>query len=260
MTSVPLPPEYIAARRVLLTALRALEAHLDALVLVGAQAVYLHTGNADLTVAPTTTDADIAIAPSRLADEPLLYEALRRADFVPGANPGTWHGCGSVAVDLMVPGSLSGNGGRRGARLSIHGNRVARRTPGLEPTIVDNEPHKLSPFEADDCGPVQVRVAGPAALLVTKLVKIEERRSTPARQKPKDGLDILRLLQVIDMPSVGENSVCCPSIPWPGRSPAKLSTRFETTGPGWMDPLHRLPRRPRRGYRTAMKSFGPRCS
>lgn len=36
-------PEYIAARRVLLDALTALEDHLDNLILVGAQAVYHHT-------------------------------------------------------------------------------------------------------------------------------------------------------------------------------------------------------------------------
>ncbi|HET6501973.1 MAG TPA: hypothetical protein VFG87_14540 [Amycolatopsis sp.] len=181
--------------------MNALEAHLDAIVLVGAQAVYLHTGDADLTVAPTTTDADIALSPGRLADAPLIEEALGRAGFTPGRNPGTWHGRGSVAIDLMVPEALSGAGGRRGARLPMHGNRVARRTLGLEPAIVDNEEHELSAF-GDESRGLLVRVAGPAALLVAKLIKIEERRATPARQKPKDGLDVLRLLRVIDMPAV----------------------------------------------------------
>jgi hypothetical protein len=101
-------PEYVAARRVLLDALAALDAHLDALVLVGAQAVYAHTGDADLAVAPTTTDADLALAPNRLSDEPLLEVALCSAGFTPGANPGTWRGRGDVAVDLMVPEALSG--------------------------------------------------------------------------------------------------------------------------------------------------------
>ena len=36
--------EYVIARRVLLDALTALRAHLDALVIVGAQAVYLDVG------------------------------------------------------------------------------------------------------------------------------------------------------------------------------------------------------------------------
>jgi hypothetical protein len=43
----------------LLDALVALEPHIDALVLVGAQAIYLHTGDADLAVAEYTTDADL---------------------------------------------------------------------------------------------------------------------------------------------------------------------------------------------------------
>jgi hypothetical protein len=43
----------------LLDALVALEPHIDALVLVGAQATYLHTGDADLAVAEYTTDADL---------------------------------------------------------------------------------------------------------------------------------------------------------------------------------------------------------
>jgi hypothetical protein len=50
-------PGYVAARRVLLNALFALEAHLDALVIAGAQAVYLHTGEVSpwLRSRPTPT-------------------------------------------------------------------------------------------------------------------------------------------------------------------------------------------------------------
>ena len=39
-------PQYVRARCVLLDAADALAAHLDSVVLVGAQAVYLHTGEA----------------------------------------------------------------------------------------------------------------------------------------------------------------------------------------------------------------------
>jgi len=49
---------YILARRVLLDALEALGPHRDAVVLVGAQAIYLRVGEADLAVAPFTTDRD----------------------------------------------------------------------------------------------------------------------------------------------------------------------------------------------------------
>ena len=72
-------PEYVAARRVLLDALEALGPHRKAVVLVGAQAIYLHVGEGDMAVAPFTTDGDLAINPSVLDDEPILAEALRAA-------------------------------------------------------------------------------------------------------------------------------------------------------------------------------------
>ena len=57
---------YALARRVLLDALDALGDQGDAVVLVGAQAIYLHTGDTDLAVAPFTTDGDVAINPENL--------------------------------------------------------------------------------------------------------------------------------------------------------------------------------------------------
>ena len=194
MSSIP-PPEYVLARSVLLDALEALGPHLDALVLVGAQAVYFHTGDAELIVAPTTTDADLALFPAKLVDAPLLEDALRAAGFELAANPGAWRGRFGVSVDLMVPEALSRGSSRRSAQLPIHGNRAARRTRGLEPALVDNELHEIVAFDVDDPRLVHLRVAGPAALLVAKVTKIEERRDTPARHQPKDGLDVLRLLQ-----------------------------------------------------------------
>ena len=72
-------PLYVLARKVLLDALSALESHLDALILVGAQAIYVHTGDADLALPEYTTDGDLAIAPEDLGDSPLLEDALRAA-------------------------------------------------------------------------------------------------------------------------------------------------------------------------------------
>jgi hypothetical protein len=46
---------------VLLDALEALAAHRDALVVVGAQAIYLHTGEADVALAEATKDSHLAI-------------------------------------------------------------------------------------------------------------------------------------------------------------------------------------------------------
>jgi hypothetical protein len=74
-------PEYARARRTLLDALDALAEHRDAIVLVGAQAIYVHTGDAELTVAEFTTDADVLVDPAELEDSPLLDEALTEHGF-----------------------------------------------------------------------------------------------------------------------------------------------------------------------------------
>lgn len=216
MTAAP-PLEYVLARSVLLDALQALGPHLDAVVLVGAQAVYLHTGDADLIVVPTTTDADLALVPEKLLDEPLLEDALRDAGFALGANPGAWRGRFGVAVDLMVPEALSGGSSRRSARLPVHGSRAARRTLGLEPALVDNEAHDIGSFEAADPRRVRLRVAGPAALIIAKVTKIEERRETPARHQPKDGLDVLRLLQSTPTETMAQRLVALARDPVAGR-------------------------------------------
>ena len=89
MTTNDLAPEYVAARRVLLDAAVALENHLDSLVLVGAQAVYHHTGSADLNVPLMTTDADFAVNTRELADAPEIGGVLRAAGFTPVRIPGT---------------------------------------------------------------------------------------------------------------------------------------------------------------------------
>ena len=188
--------EYVLARRVLLDVLDALGPHRDAVVLVGAQAVYLHTGDADLNVAPMTTDADIALAPDRLLDEPLLEKILLAAGFVAMPDPGSWRGTMGVAVDIMVPAALSP--GRRGARLGVHGTRVARRSAGLEPTLVDNVVMEIGPMDGARDRLYSIRVAGPAALTVAKILKIEERRNHAGRRQAKDGLDVLRLLQATE--------------------------------------------------------------
>ena len=72
---------YVLARRVLLDALEALGEHREATILVGAQAIYLHTGAADLAVAEYTTDADLALDPALLAQVPPLEQALEGAGF-----------------------------------------------------------------------------------------------------------------------------------------------------------------------------------
>lgn len=137
--------EYAAARSALLDALTALEPHLDAFVLVGAQAIYLRVGEADVAVPGSTTDGDLAIDLALLHDAPIIPEAMERAHFGlreerPGVKePGIWElGLDGPTVDLLVPRSLRPVG-RRGARLGIHGNQAAKTVPGLEGAFVDRD-------------------------------------------------------------------------------------------------------------------------
>lgn len=187
-------PLYVLAREVLLDALEALGPHRASLVLVGAQAIYLHTGDADLAVAPFTTDADVVVDPGALASHPILGDTLRAFGFAAGDQPGEWAKDG-VRVDLMVPEAVGG-GGRRGARLGPHGNQAARKARGLEGALADNDTHEIASFRPDGRR-FEVLVAGPAALLVSKLHKLSERLGEPGRLKDKDALDILRLLRGI---------------------------------------------------------------
>lgn len=198
MPGVP-DPIYVAARRALLDVLEALGAHRDALILVGAQAIYLHTGEADLVVAPFTKDGDLVIDPSRLSPNPRLEEAMRGADFELSSQPGIWLSSSSLAqIDLLVPEAVAGSGGRRGARLAGHDPRAARKVHGLEGALVDHAPRTLEALDPVDTRSVEANVAGPAALLVAKLHKLGERQEQPDRLVEKDALDVYRLLFAIE--------------------------------------------------------------
>lgn len=198
---------YVAARRVLLDGLEALDTHRQAAILVGAHAVYLRVGEGDLATTPATTDADLALNPNLLGGVPLLDESLAAAGFVPkigasGPIIGTWVAEQEVAgarvlvdLDLLVPEAVSGPG-TRAARLGAQGDRLARKAPGLELALVDNDEMKVGALDADPRS-FDVRVAGAAALLVSKVHKVGERLDDPKRNThiAKDALDILRLLR-----------------------------------------------------------------
>jgi hypothetical protein len=193
-----LDPLYVKARQALLDALEALGDHHNAVVLVGAQAIYLHVGEADLAVSPFTTDGDLAIDPRTIGDIPPLLESLQAAGFSLHRIPGSWKSTSDVEIDLMVPEQLAGPG-RRGADLGVHGREAARRAKGLEATLVDCSPMELSALDPQDERKVMIKVAGPTALLIAKLHKIGERveAGNLNRVKPKDALDVLRLLRGI---------------------------------------------------------------
>ena len=194
----PPDPLYVRARRVLLDALAALAPFRNAVILVGAQAIYLHTGDSGLAVAPYTTDADLALDPELLVPDPRLETVLRAAGFAPiETEVGRWVGSASGGtVDLMGPEAFGGPG-RRGARLGPHGNRAARKGRGLEAALVDKHWVSLTAFDVADQRRVDVWLAGSGALLVAKLHKLADRTEAPSRLADKDALDIYRLHQAI---------------------------------------------------------------
>ena len=49
------------ARSALLDALKALEDHADSVIVIGAQAIYLHTGRISVALAEATKDSDLAV-------------------------------------------------------------------------------------------------------------------------------------------------------------------------------------------------------
>lgn len=212
-------PQYVAARRVLLDALTGLAPQARAVILVGAQAIYLRTGSADLTltVAPFTTDGDLAVDPAELEDVPELESAMRKAglELLPQdggrVEPGMWYGTANVKgqviqvpIDLIVPDAVAGRG-TRAARLGVHGDRAARRAVGLEAALVDHGQMTITALEPDDHRSIATNVAGPAALFVAKLHKLHDRVASAKahRLEDKDAGDVIRLMQATSYEEVG---------------------------------------------------------
>jgi hypothetical protein len=210
-------PRYVEARRVLIDALEALAPHGRAFVVAGAQAVYLRTGDADLAIAPYTTDGDLALDPALLGDDPQLEAAMKSAGFdlslVDGhVEPGVWvtkarNGGNEflIPVDLIVPEGAARGGGRRGARLGIHGKRAARRAVGLEAALVDHSPMIVAALSPADSRSIEVEVAGSTALLIAKAHKLHDRvaASRADRIDDKDAADVVRLMQTTSATDVG---------------------------------------------------------
>jgi hypothetical protein len=199
----------------LLDALEALGAHREAIIVVGAQAIYMYTGEIELAVAELTIDADLTIDPTMLQQTPAIESAMATAGFDRGARVGAWATTRNVdgvqtivEIDLMVPEALSG-GGRRAARLPGHAKEVARKARGLEACLIDKRVVTISALNRADGRTFTVAVAGPAALLVAKLHKIGERASERQQRRldDKDALDVLRLLRAADPEDLGSTLV-----------------------------------------------------
>jgi hypothetical protein len=228
---------YVAARRVLLDVLEALGPHRPKFVLVGAQAVYLQAGDADMeVVAPYTKDADLSIDAQDLDRDPSILGLMTAAGFslkitrAGGVEPGTWVAETDVAgkqtlvpVDLLVPEALAYGNGRRDAGLPNHGKNTTRRVAGLEATVRDNVKMTITSLEIErDSRTMSIRVAGPAALLVAKAHKLGERlgRGNEGRIRAKDAGDVVRLMRGSATPDavgrtlakLAEDEMCGPSV------------------------------------------------
>ena len=183
--------DHIEARETLLDAVEALGPHSDAVILVGAQAIYVHAESEDASFAlsPFTYDADLALDPGLLGSSPTIVDAMSRAGF-----------------ELEEVPEAVGGAGRRAARLGVHGNRAAMKVHGLEGALVSHAHRKITSLTADADRSCILKVAGPAALLVSKMHKIGERLEDPdvRRRDPlaKDAFDIYRLLRAVDTPEM----------------------------------------------------------
>lgn len=212
---------HVAARGVLLDALDALGPHTGAVVVVGAQAIYLRSQDADLTVAAFTADGDLSVDPSLLSDEPRLEAAMNAGGFVlrapaPGrVDPGVWVRTvmvsgtpAEVSVDLLVATSLAPTARRRhGARIPPHSSKASKKVAGLEATLVDNSVIRIIALDPADSRAAEVRVAGPAALMISKAHKLADRladRTRPDRVVDKDAADVLRLMRSSPAQDVAE--------------------------------------------------------
>jgi hypothetical protein len=186
----------VEARRGLLDALDALGPHARHVVLVGAQAVYLHTDSIVTGIALFTKDADVMLVPP-VAPIPEIDAAMRAGHFIRGGQPGIWTSDGRQ-VDLLVPEQLAVARGQRDARLPGHQPQVARWVPGLEGAAGDNDVRTVEALDPADSRRVSLRVAGPAALLVAKAYKLADRvaDARPSRIATKDAFDVYRLLQL----------------------------------------------------------------
>jgi hypothetical protein len=200
----------IVARRVLLDGLSALSSHLEALTVVGAQAVYLRTPTAAIRSAPFTSDGDLSVDPLLLDDQPLIDRALHEAGFelMQASQPGLWvrnEQIGDtivpVELDLLVPKTLAEKIGKRSAKIPPHGAMSARWVPGLEVAAVDRSPMRITSLDPTDDRRIVVNVADPAALLIAKAFKINDRLSQatikPDRLTNKDAGDVLRIMTAI---------------------------------------------------------------
>jgi hypothetical protein len=204
---------------------------------IGAQAIYMHTGGAAVGLAETTKDSDLALDTRSLSNVPLLESAMIAAGFrrdPHSAQPGSWLNPEGIPVDLMVPESLAGGSGRHRARIPPHSKHAARRAAGLEAALIDNAPILVTPLDSRDGRAYTANVAGPAALLVAKLHKLGERQSTPGRLVERTHMTSTAYLSPpvpTTLPTRCSSSRTIPSLVRPPTKPSPTSRTSLRQGP-----------------------------
>jgi hypothetical protein len=196
---------YRRSRRALLDALEALVDHRDGVTLIGAHAVYIYTGEDDVPIVTRTKDSDLALDPELLREDPLLEEAMEEAGFhrnLDTGQPGEWLSTDGIPVDLLVPTSMVPSKGRRSVQIPPHSPYAARKVGGLEAAVVDNRTIWIEALDPGDPRRIQAKVAGPAALCVTKAHQLGERQASPRRLVDKDAHDLYRLLAATETAEV----------------------------------------------------------
>ena len=128
------------------------------------------------------------------------------------ASPGTWWAgdfapyTSKTKIDESLPGletSYTHTAPRRTLTVSVTAGWSKRAVPkSPEPALVDHQRVSIGALEPSDGRTFDLAVAGPAALLVAKIIKISERLRQadrqPDRLKEKDALDTFRLLKSVD--------------------------------------------------------------
>jgi hypothetical protein len=204
------------SRRLLIQTIQALQPFQNALTIVGAHAVHVWATDAWGAIdMQATRDADIAINPVFVSDEPKVLELLEGINISPALKdrPGIYgfdserdfDWAARTTVDLIVPETYAGKG-RRSAHIPGQ-NRATTRAVGLELALWDRHLIKLSTFD-DPTILVDTYVSGPAALLIAKSHKIHERllaiTSRPDRLRPKDSGDVALLMMVSDAKEIAQ--------------------------------------------------------
>lgn len=106
-------------------------------------------------------------------------------------------------MDLMVPFAVAGRNrpSQRSVVIDPHDKNAARNTIGIEGALVDFDIHEIRAEQDDDDHRIHdLRVAGPAALLVAKWTKLGERATDDDnnRFQTKDAHDAYRLLKTFE--------------------------------------------------------------